>query len=139
MISSVLVIPPKGDPEGLLRAGYCGAQPPRYFVPHVWNQSGLDALASRECLRCGVREWQASGGVREWLANAGDTSGGCRALPLVWLTVPVPEGIDRLRRIYAIDLDDDDFLRDAEELRDIGVEWGTIVLLDVDGNEVSGG
>ncbi len=91
-MNTILLIPAHGDPAKLLAKGPGPYLPPWAHAPdHVWNTTGWDMLASRGCLRCGMREWEAAGGTRAWDAfcqrrNAGQEAvyfdPGCRGLLL---------------------------------------------------------
>lgn len=102
------------DPHGLLREGPCGARPPI-------------ALRGR---------W-------EWFAAAGqvpDSAPQRRALVLAWDGEPVAEGLDRLCRRMEWDV----YPRGWASIPAV-LSWldgdapGTLVLLDADGREVTGG
>ena len=131
-IHAVILVPAAGDPLGLLAEGACGARPP---IAH-----------RKECAR-GLHKWWADSehGPSRW-CGCGKTFGWQptapnTALALAWDGVPVRaaapwlQSRQRNRWIGTVT----DLLNNTTPIpSDLAVleEVGTIILLDVDGNEV---
>lgn len=119
-IHAVLLVPAEGDPHGLLREGPCGARPPMVWTLRcercgdIWVPRG--GPSSKAAFQAHRHHWERTGlNARTACRWQGPT-----ALVLAWGGQPVPEGMDRLARCPAMKV-------------------GTILLLDADGREVSGG
>ena len=119
----VLLVPAEGDPHGLLADGPCGARPPLVYRsrgcgvghPDTW-QSHSEFVRRGECYMCDFPE---------------------EALVLFWDGKLVPEGMDRAARV------DPHYRSEAwASARALGQEmerlkYGTFVLLDTEGREVT--
>ena len=113
MIAAILLVPAEGDPHGLLAEGPCGARPPM-----AWLRGRRDGI------------WRPA----PWFPDEREP---LWALVLAWDGQPVAEGMDRATRI-------DPHYRGVAwaSARNLGAEmerldYGTLVLLDADGREVS--
>ena len=122
-IHAVLLVPAEGDPHGLLADGPCGARPPVVYrsrgcgVGHSDSWQPHDEFVRRgECYMCDYPD---------------------EALVLFWDGKLVPEGLDRAARVYP------HARRVAwASARALGQEmerlkYGTLVLLDAEGREVT--
>jgi hypothetical protein len=109
-IKAVLLVPPMGDPLGLLAAGPCGACPPTAWirtyprVVHEGNRFADPTIPCEICRACG-QQWPCDtpGKVEyerfvRW--NPGDSNAWslqvANALVLAWDGKPAREGMDRL-------------------------------------------
>lgn len=109
-IHGVLLVPEEGDPHELLREGPCGARPP---------------MAYR--FRKEDTTWRPDPG--RW---------GQRALVLAWDGEPVVEGLDRFRRATGAMWPESYISERWWDRLSAGMAgWGTIILLDADGREVT--
>jgi hypothetical protein len=149
-IATILLIPLEGDPLGLLADGVCGERPPTLLHPLIqsWDEC---APHFRECPMvdslCGRHSKHQSRSRDECM-----DFGACRAFTPQWALViafegkPVRAGVMRLRI--------DDWLRLRWRTRSVwdllkgmnrsarSTAWesfGTLVMLDADGNEVKDG
>ena len=164
-IHAVLLIPEEGDPMGLLADGVCGARPPttehgnRPLLDHLDKE---DHLCSGCNTWCGYAGHPSTGGMGSYDCGDRDCGGGAtvrlttyrygdkpRALVLAWGGEVVPEGAAWLwartaqtnARGISHTVQDVISTSQGEEpwasaMRWLG-EYGTIVLVDSEGNEIA--
>ena len=129
-IKAILLIPHKGDPQGLLKEGPCGARPPMaYWYKGAWAPCTARAAHSHDKRRALVLAWDGKP-VREGCDRA-DWSD-------VWKSEPwaVPDR-DTWATVFPLMDHPEDTHVTVDDLRRLCAELGTIVLLDKDGKEIA--
>lgn len=160
---AILLVPPKGDPHGLLTQGPCGATPPLVTRHHIAERKHeairLGGCGCTECAVCG-EDWPCteagvitSPGYVEWLPVQvahwrwrEERFIGAAGLVLAWEGAPVWQGMawaHRCERARAGAAGESwpsyagmhETLRVARYWQSVGL--GTLVLLDANHNEVT--
>jgi hypothetical protein len=129
-IKTVLLVPTEGDPHGLLKEGPCGARPP---TAAFWMcRQGHQEHGTWMGIAGGCPHPDHEGRLRPLRIGTG-----LSALVLAWDGKPVAEGMDRAARV------DPHYRGEAwASARNLGQEmerlkYGTLVLIDAEGREVS--
>lgn len=154
-IHGILLIPNDEYREALLRKGPLGARPPSYIAPFEPFADRTEGPYSDSVWRCPACLAVVGAGYTKKQAIERIIHGwwcDYRSLPLAWKGKPIPEGMDRLGRVMDT--------VEGHATHWLTVEWGatiegtnielavsiaeavgfgTIILIDKDGREITGG